>query len=63
MPARRIIAGPAGDASLDHVAFAAEDVAVVERTLRTANAEPIRRTASSLFYRAGDDDHRDHRRD
>jgi len=52
---RRIIAGPAGDASLDHVAFAAEDVAVVERTLRTANAEPIRRTASSLFYRAGDE--------
>src|SRR5688572_2998672 len=53
--ARRIIDGPAGDAPLDHVAFAAEDMAVVERTLRTANAEPMRRAASSLFYRAGDE--------
>ena len=62
--ARRLISGPtfalratagepAGDAPLDHVAFAAEDVAAVERTLRVANIEPVRRTAVSVFYRAG----------
>lgn len=50
--ARRIISGPAGDAPLDHVAFAAEDVAAVERALRMANVEPVRRTAVSVFYAA-----------
>ena len=30
-------------------------MAAVERTLRTANVEPVRRTASSVFYRAGDE--------
>ena len=53
--ARRIITGRAGDAPLDHVAFAADDVAAVERTLRTANVEPVRRTATSVFYRAGEE--------
>ena len=53
--ARRVITGPAGDAPLDHVAFAAEDVAAVERRLRTAGVEPARRTTSSVFYRAGDE--------
>ena len=53
--ARRVITGPVGDAPLDHVAFAADDVAAVERTLRTAGVEPVRRTTSSVFYRAGDE--------
>jgi hypothetical protein len=61
--ARRIISGPtlalratvgerAGDAPLDHIAFAAEDLAAVERALRMANVEPVRRTAVSVFYAA-----------
>ena len=53
--ARRVITGPVGDAPLDHVAFAAEDVAAVERTLRTAGVEPVRRTTASVFYRAADE--------
>ena len=50
-----MIAGPPSDAPLDHLAFAADDLATVERALRTANAEPVRRTATSVFYRAGDE--------
>ena len=50
--ARRIIDGPAVDAPLDHIAFATEDIALVERSLRTAGLEPVRRTAVSLFYGA-----------
>jgi hypothetical protein len=53
--ARRIITGRAGDAPLDHVAFAADDVVGVERMLRMAKIEPVRRTATSLFYRAGEE--------
>jgi len=53
--ARRVITSPPGEAPLDHVAFAADDVAAVERTLRTGNVEPVRRTTSSVFYRAGDE--------
>ena len=53
--ARRIINGPAGGAPLDHIAFAAEDVAAVERALRDAKMEPARRTAASVFYRAAEE--------
>ena len=53
--ARRIISAPAGDAPLDHVAFAAEDVAAVERSLRAAGMEPVRRTAVSVFYKAAEE--------
>ena len=53
--ARRIIGGPAGEAPLDHIAFAAEDVAAVERRLQTAGMEPVRRTALSVFYRAAEE--------
>jgi hypothetical protein len=52
---RRIMAGGAVDAPLDHVAFAADDLAVVERALRHGGIEPARRTAVSLFYRSGDE--------
>jgi hypothetical protein len=51
--ARRIIDAPPGDAPLAHVAFAAEDVGAVERALRAAAIEPVRRTTVSVFYEAG----------
>jgi hypothetical protein len=54
-PGRRIMAGGAVDAPLDHVAFAADDVAAIERALRQAGVEPARRTAVSIFYRSDGD--------
>jgi hypothetical protein len=53
--ARRIVTSPGDDLPLDHIAFAADDVAAIERALRVANVEPIRRSTASVFYRAEDE--------
>ena len=61
--ARRVITGPVGDAPLDHVAFAAEDVAAVERTLRTAGVEPVKAYDGVGVLPGRGRDRRDHGRD
>lgn len=52
---RRIMSAAPDDVPLDHLAFAADDVAAVEGALRSAGVQPWRRAGLSLFYRADDE--------